>query len=203
MSNNKERQQKQEEEDIERLYIIKDAEHQSEQQRRRVGSIFLRRSNTTHSSNSDTDSSDSFDQESISSPDEDLSSIKLHGSGPVKLYLKERVGNWPKTHYRKHRKRHLTRNQIPINYGSIHTKQIRNSLKQEINQRKQEEYSSVHLRNMMEDLPRYTTFLSLDPQNPILSNGKNRSSKATDERERSHSRSSSRLREIKNKLRKK
>jgi hypothetical protein len=109
----------------------------------------------------------------------------------LKLYLKERLTTWPKDRYKKHQKRHMIRHQVPINYGSIHTKEIKDSLKHERIQ-KQDEHSSSHLRNMMEELPKTTSFLSLDPQKPILSI----------ENEVKHCKSPSKLHEMKNIFRK-
>ncbi len=135
--------------------------------------------------------SDSWNGESLPSYDEDDSDIRTHDSGPLKHYLKERLTNWPKHRYKKHQKHRMIKHQMPINYGSIHTKEIRDSLRKEKLQRKEENLSS-NLRNMMEDLPKCTEFLSLDPQKPILAI----------QTELKRSQSASRLHEMKNIFRK-
>ena len=106
--------------------------------------------------------------ESLPSYDEHDSNIRAHDSGPVKAFIKERFVHWPKAHYKKQKRRRMIKNQLPINYGSIHTKEIKDSLKQEKNHRKEDNSAAIHIRNMMEELPKYTSFLSLDPQKPIL-----------------------------------
>ena len=182
--------QEQEERDIENLFIITNIEHKFERRRRIYGSIFAERTDQIESSESDTISSSSIDQESVPIPNEDRSSIKFHGPGPLKLYLKERFTILPQHHYRKHQQRQMTRRQIPINYGSIHTEQIQTSLKEEKLHREQDDLSSCYLRTMFEGFPKFTSFLSLDPENPIL---------PTIE-PTVHRRSSSRLRDMKNRF---
>ena len=120
----------------------------------------------THASDSDSDS-DSLYAESLPSYDNYDLSIRTHAPGPVKAYIKERLVQWPKHKYKKCRKRQMVKNQVPINYGSIHTKEIKDSLKHEKYQKKDDD-STIHIRNMMEELPKYTSFLSLDPQKPLL-----------------------------------
>ena len=112
----------------------------------------------------------------------------------MKLYLKEHFSHWPKHHYRKHQKRHMVKHDIPINYGSIHTKQIETSLKQEKIQRKRIQLSSIHLRNMFEEVSKSTSFLSLDYQKPLVP--------PVQSERIPLKRSPSKLREIKNKFRK-
>jgi len=145
------------------------------------------------------------DEESNPYNDKYQSNRKNHGSGPVKLYLKERFSNWPKYPYKKYRKNQMKKRGIPINYGSIHTKEIKYSLKHEKNQRKKDENSSDYLRTMTEDLPNRTSFLSLNPENPILpiqNDRQPRSSIKTNENEQKNKRSRSRLRAVKDKFKK-
>lgn len=158
----------QDEKDIENLFIITDLDHKFEQKRRAYGNIPVHHSDQIDSSDSDTKSSDNFDLDVVLPSNEDHSSIRFHGSGPLKLYLKEHFSHWPQQHYRKHQKRHMAKHEIPINYGSIHTKQIQSSLKQEEIQRKRIQLSCVNLRNMFEEVSKSTAFLSLDHQNPLV-----------------------------------
>jgi hypothetical protein len=140
------------------------------------------------------------------SDDEYQSNKKNHGSGPVKLYLKETFSNWPKDRYQKYRESQMKKHGIPMNYGSIHTKEIRYTLKHENNQRKKDENTSNHLRKTTEDLPNRISFLSLDPENvilPIQIDRRSRSSiKTTNENEQKTKRSRSRLRTMKDKFKK-
>ncbi|CAF3513215.1 unnamed protein product [Adineta steineri] len=107
---------------------------------------------------------DSNETDSVSS---DSSEINDHGLGPVKLYLKERLSTRPKYRYKKLRQTHMKKHGIPINYGNIQTKEIKHSLKHEKLQRKYTEEPSSYLTNMMEDVPKSISFLSLDPQHPV------------------------------------
>jgi hypothetical protein len=125
---------------------------------------------------------------------------KNHGSGPVKLYLKERFGNWPKYRYKKYKRSHMKKHGIQINYGNIHTKDIKCSLHHEKRQRKRDEHFPSFLMHMMEDLPEHTSFLSLDPQHPVRPIQTDKSHIKTNEDERKHRKS--RLRKMKNKVKK-
>jgi hypothetical protein len=162
-------QQQKEEEDIENLQLIKDTRKTFEQRRRSYGNIILTDPDEMDPTNSDSDIDSPYisDEESMSYCDESQTDKKNHGSGPVKLYLKERFSDLPKSGYEKYRKHHLGKHGIQMNYGSVHTKEIRCSLKNETIQRQKDEISCSHIKNMMENLPRSTSFLSLDPLNPV------------------------------------
>jgi hypothetical protein len=166
--------EQQKEDDMEDLQLLKDFQHKFEQRRRTHGSIIITDSDSdennsdsdVHSLSTDPDSEFLFDVESISSNDEDPSKkkIHIHHVGPVQLYLKERFGKWPKYHYKKFKRENMKKQGIEINYGNIHTKEIKCSLKSEKHQRQTEANAPIHLSNMMGDLPKLTTLLSLDLQ---------------------------------------
>ncbi len=122
----------------------------------------------------DTDSPFGSDSESSSSYDEYHAKRKMpkkkihkHHKGPVKLYIQEVIGNWPKYRYKKYKINHMKKHGVQINYGNVHTKQIKHSLKLEKCKRKNEEESIKHVSNMMEDLAKQTPRFLLDPEHPI------------------------------------
>ncbi len=200
-----EKNQQQKEEDIEELQLIEDIRHTVEQRRRSHGSVIITDSDETDSIDSDSDSPFMSDGEAIPCYDEYQSDRKNPRSGPVKLYLKEQLSNWPKYHYKKYRLHYMEKHGIQMNYGSIHTKAIKYSLKNEKIQRKQDENSCIYIENMMEDLPKYKSFLSLDSQNPIQSIQKDRtliSPIKTKENEQENRKSPSKLHKMKNKFKK-
>jgi len=151
-------------------------------------------------SNTDSDSSYSSDGEANLPMHKYRFTRKNHGSGPVKLYLKERFGNWPKHRYKKYKRSHMKKHGIQINYGNIHTKDIKCSLHHEKHQRKRDEHFPIFLMHMMEDLPEHTSFLSLDPQLPVRPIQTDKSPIKTNENERKNRKS--RLRKMKNKVKK-
>jgi len=133
------------------------------------------------SNSSDTDTttnSDSpygSDSESSSSYDEYHAARKIpkkknrrHYKGPVKLYIQETIGNWPKYRYKKYKKNYMKKHGIQISYGNVHTKEIKRSLKREKHEREKEDAIPVTITHMMEDLAKQASFLSLDPEHPIV-----------------------------------
>ncbi len=189
---------------MENLQLIEEIQHSFEQHRRSYGSVTI---NDSDESDSSTNSDSPFisDEEPMPSYDEYQLQKTNPGSGPLKLYIKERLSKWPKYRYKKYKQRHIKKYGIQMNYGNFHTKQIKDSLKDEKFQRKKDEDSCLHLKNMMEDLPKQTSFLSLDGQQPIRSILKHTTSISrikTNENDQEVKRSSSKLREMKNKFQK-
>lgn len=91
---------------------------------------------------------------------------------------------------------------IPLNYGSIHTKEIKYSLKHEKTQRKKEEPLSNYLTNTTEDLPEHTSYLSLYTDAPRISRRRDKTPIKINENEEKTKRSSSKLRSMKDKVKK-
>ncbi|CAF0767139.1 unnamed protein product [Adineta ricciae] len=147
------------EDDMQDFEIMKDVEHTYEQNRRSFGKVII----------SDSDEAECESLESLDN-DNTTSDTKRHGLGPVKLYFKEQLGTRPMYYYRQMKRSRMKKHGFPINYGSIHTKEIKFSLKSEKTQRKQEENGVTNLLNMMEDLPKSMAFVSLDAQHPVVSN---------------------------------
>lgn len=132
-------------------------------------------SNLSTSTNSD--SPYGSDSESSSSYDEyyaqrELPKKKLHPhhKGPIKLYFQELLGDWPMHRYKKFRRSYMKKHGIEINYGNVHTSDIKHSLKEEKAERKKEQQRAPTVTNMMAELARNSSFLFLDVQNPVKSN---------------------------------
>ncbi|CAF1020786.1 unnamed protein product [Adineta steineri] len=186
----------QREDDIEQLQEIKEAQRVFEQRRRTYGDIFnhdfdsdsdennddLKQKSSKSSSDSDSDAPTSTDTDSPYGSDSESSSsydeyhairqipkkkIHRHHKGPLKSYFEERIGNWPKYRYKKYKRRHMKKHGIEINYGNIHTKEIKRSLKDEKHQRKNYESQLINVSNMMEPVVKKMSFVSLDPEHPI------------------------------------
>ncbi len=186
--------QQQPDDDIETLQAIKEAQRTFEHHRRTYGNIFVHNSESESdevnvdkskkdSKNSDSDAPISTDTDSPYGSDSELSSsydeyhakrqipkkkVHRHHKGPLKLYFEETIGNWPKYRYKKYKRHHMKKHGIQINYGKIHTKEIKRSLKDEKHERKKEESQPTTVINMMEDVAKQTSFLSLDPKHPIV-----------------------------------
>ena len=215
------------EDDLERLDLIKEAQRTFEQHRRNYGDSFSVDSDSDHddakkdshsptSSDSDaptsTDSDSPYgsDSESSSSYDEYHAVRQIHKKkahshrkGPLTSYVQERIGNWPKYRYKKYKRHHMKKLGIPINYGNTHTKEIKRWLKAEKRERKKEESQAPHVALMMEDVAKQTTFLSLDPQNPIVPVEYDRvsmSSRSSIHLDTEHRKSKSAMRKIKDTL---
>ncbi|CAF4936703.1 unnamed protein product, partial [Rotaria sp. Silwood1] len=179
--------------DIETLELIKESERTFEQRRRTYGDIFVRDSDSDDetksmdgtkeysksSSSSDSDAPTSTDSEAPYGSDSESSSsydeyhaerkipkkrIHGHNKGPLKLFFQERIVYWPKDHYKKYKRYHMKKHGIEINYGQIHTEEIKHSLKHEKRQRKKERTPSITLMTMMEGLAKQMAFVSLDPE---------------------------------------
>jgi hypothetical protein len=175
------------------LDLIKEAQRTYEQRRRTYGDIFdldsdsdeneeentdktkkdLTNTDSDAPTSTDTDSPYGSDSESSSSYDEyhakreiPKKKVHKHDKGPVKSYFEEVIGNWPKYRYKKYKRRHMKKHGIQINYGNIHTKQIKRSLKVEKHERKKYEHSLSNVCNMMENVAKETTRLLLDPEHP-------------------------------------
>lgn len=220
------------EDDIETLEVIKEAQRTYEHRRRTYGDIFAQDSESTSdeidgdqskkdsTSSLDTDSdapistdSDSpygSDSESSSSYDEYYAAreipkkkIHRHHKGPIKSYFEERIGNWPKYRYKKYKRRHMKKRGIQINYGNVHTKEIKRSLKDEKRGRKKEENQPINVTKMIEDVPKQTAFLSLDARHPITPIELDKTSVSSFksiENERSNPRSPSTFRRMKERI---
>ncbi len=227
-------QEQPKDEDIERLQFIEDAQRTFEHRRRTYADIFVqdsdsdkedenneeekKDSNSTTNSDSDapttTDSDSPYgsDSESSSSFDEYHAQRKIpkkkvhkHAKGPVKSYLAERISNWPKYRYKKYKRSYIKRHGVQINYGNIHTKEIKHSLKKEKHERKKEDPYPVHVTHMMEDLARQTSFLLLDPEHanvPINLDKVSLSSMKSNESELTEKKSPSTLHKMKHKIKK-
>ncbi|CAF0893092.1 unnamed protein product [Rotaria sp. Silwood1] len=179
--------------DIETLELIKESERTFEQRRRTYGDIFVRDSDSDDetksmdgtkeysksSSSSDSDAPTSTDSEAPYGSDSESSSsydeyhaerkipkkrIHGHNKGPLKLFFQERIVYWPKDRYKKYKRYHMKKHGIEINYGQIHTEEIKHSLKHEKRQRKKERTPSITLMTMMEGLAKQMAFVSLDPE---------------------------------------
>jgi len=123
----------------------------------------------------DSDSPYGSDSSSSSSYDEyyanrQLPKKKLHPShdGPIKLYFQETIGDWPMYRYKKYRERSMKRQGIDINYGNVHTKEIKHSLKQEKLERRKDQEKATTLTEMMGQLTKNASFLFLDVQKPVV-----------------------------------
>jgi hypothetical protein len=172
--------------------LIQDAQRTFEQHRRKYADIFVQDSdsdneeekhNSLPATNSDRDEPTSTDSDSSSSSDSETSSshdethperkiskkkVHKHQKGPLKSYFEERIGNWPKYRYKKYKKNHMKKHGIQISYGNIHTKEIKHSLKIEKHERKKQDPYPVNVTMMMDNLAKQTSFLSLDPEHPIV-----------------------------------
>jgi hypothetical protein len=231
---NTENEEKPKGEEIENFQLIKEAQRTFEQRRRTYGDIFApetdsdddekENANDTKTKSSppnsdsdaptstDTDSPYGSDSESSSSYDEYHAERKIpkkklhkHHKGPFKLYFQEAIGNWPKYRYKKYKRRHMKKHGIQINYGNIHTKAIKHSLKIEKRERTKEEQQAVNVTHMMEDVAKNTSFLSLDPQHPITPIDFDKislSSSKSIENEHTNTKSSSTLHKMKAKIKK-
>lgn len=196
--------QQQKEEDIEKIQLIKDLQDTFEQKRRSHGSILISDldDNDSNENDSDIDLPYISDEESNPYYNEYQSNKKTHGSGPVKLYLKETLSNWPKDRYNKYRKYHLEKHGIPMSYGSIHTKEIKDSLKYEKSQRKKDEYLCNQFNDSTEDITENTVYLSITPEYSRESRHRDRISEKTIENDEKSKRSPSKLRAMKDKVKK-
>ncbi|CAF2954437.1 unnamed protein product [Rotaria sp. Silwood2] len=181
---------------LDTLELIKESERTFEQRRRLYGDIFVRDSDSDDetksndetkeysrsSSSSDSDAPTSTDSEAPYGSDSESSSsydeyhaerkipkkrIHGHNKGPLKLFFQERIVYWPRDRYKKYKRYHMKKQGIEINYGQIHTEEIKHSLKHEKRERQKEKLPSVSFMNMMEDLARQIAFVSLDPELPI------------------------------------
>jgi hypothetical protein len=115
------------------------------------------------------------------------------------------IGNWPKYRYKKYKKNHMKRHGIQISYGNVHTKEIKRSLKREKHEREKEDSSMVTITHLMEDLAKQTSFLSLDPEHPIVANELDKtslSSLKSAENEPVEIKSKSKFQKMKHKVRK-
>ena len=142
--------------------------------------ITIKKKGTTHtdsdaSSDTDSDSPYGSDSETSSSYDEYHAVRKIpkkknrrHYKGPVKLYIQERIGNWPKYRYKKYKKNSMKRHGVQITYGNVHTKEIKRSLKREKHARDKDDAAPTTITHLMEDLAKGSSFLSLDPEHPIV-----------------------------------
>lgn len=134
-------------------------------------------------STTDSESPYGSDSESSSSYDEYYAVRKIpkkkihrHGKGPVKLYIKEMIGNWPKYRYKKYQRNYMKKHGIQISYGNVHTKDIKRSLKREKHERHKVDCSPQTIIHMMGDLAKQSVFLSLDPEHPLVPTELERSS---------------------------
>ncbi|CAF0837615.1 unnamed protein product [Rotaria sordida] len=136
-------------------------------------------SRSSLSSNSDSDAPTSTDSEAPYGSDSESSSSydeyhakrkipkkKIHGhhKGPLKLFFQERIVYWPKGRYKKYKNYHMKKHGIEINYGQIHTHEIKHSLKREKRERKKERIPSINLTTMVGDIAKQIAFVSLDPE---------------------------------------
>lgn len=95
---------------------------------------------------------------------------------------------------------------IQITYGNIHTKDIKHFLKKEKHQRKKDDAYPTNVANMMSDVAKQTSFLSLDPDRPIvpidLEKASLSSFKSIDNEQFEQKTSQSTFQKIKNKVKK-
>ncbi|CAF3399833.1 unnamed protein product [Rotaria socialis] len=149
-----------------------DSDYENENNdRTNVRSKTLVNSDNDAPTSTDTDSPYGSDSESSSSYDEyhaerKIQKKKVHRShkGPLKLYLQEKIGFWPKDRYEKRKMHHLKKQGIEINYGEVHTKEIKESLKEETRERQKEKPPSINFINAIGTLARNMSFVSLDPE---------------------------------------
>lgn len=128
----------------------------------------------------DSDSPYGSDSESSSSYDEYYAQREIpkkkvhrHHKGPLKLYIQEVIGNWPKYRYKKYKRTYMKKMGVQITYGNVHTRSIKRSLKKvkRDRERKESQTSTTHVANLLEDVARQTKFLSLDSQRPLIPAG--------------------------------
>lgn len=62
----------------------------------------------------------------------------------------------------------MKRQGIEINYGNVHTKEIKQSLKQEKLERRKDQEKATTLTEMMGQLTKNASFLFLDVQKPVV-----------------------------------
>jgi len=62
----------------------------------------------------------------------------------------------------------MKRQGIDINYGNVHTKEIKHSLKQEKLERRKDQEKATTLTEMMGQLTKNASFLFLDVQKPVV-----------------------------------
>ncbi|CAF0762456.1 unnamed protein product [Adineta ricciae] len=226
-------EQREPEHDIQALEAIRDAQRAYEQRRRTYGDIFENVSDSdsdeikdhdekkdSKSSHSDSDAPTSTDSDSPYGSDSESSSsydeyyakrqipkkkVHRHYKGPLKSYIEERIGNWPKYRYKKYKRHNMKKQGIQINYGNIHTKEIKHSLKEEKHERKKEDSRPVTVTNMMEDVVKQTPFLSLDPTHPIVPTDLNKNlalSRNSSENDADHTKPTSTFEKMKQKIKK-
>jgi len=207
------------ENDIERLQLIKDAQRRFEHRCRTYADIFVQESDSDNeneeksdsdaSSSTDSDSPYGSDSESSSSYDEYHAERKIpkkkihrHHKGPIKLYFEERIGNWPKFRFKKYKRDHMKKHGIQINYGNIQTKEIKHSVKQEKRQRKNEDAYPANVSIMMEDFAKQTPSLLLDPKYPIVPIELDKSAYKSSKNEQIETKSTSTFHKMKLKIKK-
>jgi hypothetical protein len=167
-----------------------------EQHRRIHGSVVLTDSDETDSSIHSESNTDS----PYISDNELHTERKNHASGLLKLYLKERFSNWPKDHYEKYKQNHMKKHEGQLNYGNIHTKEIKYSLKHEKHQRKKEETSSTDLINTAVHSPKHTTSSPGNRLHPILPVEIDNTPISMINTTQKHTRSTAKLHHMKNKV---
>ncbi len=185
---NDDHQQQNEEEEEEELQLFNEVQHSFEQHRRSHGSIIITDSD-------DIDSDTNTNSPSISD-NEYETDRKTHRSEQLKLYLKDNFAHSPKYHYKKYKQHQMKKHDIQINYGNIHTKDIKYSLKHEERQRKREEIPSNHLINTTPPSPSN----SLYPNLHVETNKTPISMIRTTENEQIYLRSAAKLHSMKNKV---
>lgn len=89
--------------------------------------------------------------------------IHRHHTGPIQSYFQEKIAYWPKNHYKQRKLRHLKKRGIPITYQEVHTAAIKKSLKDEERERLKEKPPTINFVNMIGDLAKNMSFVSLDP----------------------------------------
>ena len=78
------------------------------------------------------------------------------------------IGNWPKYRYKQFKKSQMKRHGIPINYGNVHTKEIKRSLKREKHTREKDDSNMTTITQLIGDFAKQSSFLSLDPEHPLV-----------------------------------
>ena len=225
-------QEKPDEEEAVKLQLIKDAQRTFEHRCRVYADIFAENSESNDededgsmnnkkkesmSSNesdvpttTDSDSPYGSDSESSSSYDEYYATRQIpkkkvhkHAKGPVKACVQEVIAHGPKYRYKEYRRKYMKEHGIQVSYGNIHTKEIKRSLKKEKHDRHKADAIPQTIIHMMAGLVKQSTFLSLDPQHPLVATDFDTKSVASikfDEDKPMESKSTSKLQKMKNKI---